>query len=82
MTIIIISSELVELRSICDRIAIVSEGKVAEILPPDASDVAFGLAMSGLSAEDVDQEVEGCRRIVLLIVSAGLVLSLACFFSC
>lgn len=59
MTIIIISSELVELRSICDRIAIVSEGKVAEILPPDASDVAFGLAMSGLSAEDVDQEVEG-----------------------
>ncbi|MDD2426933.1 MAG: sugar ABC transporter ATP-binding protein [Eubacteriales bacterium] len=56
MTIIIISSELVELRSICDRIAIVSEGKVAEILLPDASDVAFGLAMSGLSAEEVEEE--------------------------
>ncbi|NLC40938.1 MAG: sugar ABC transporter ATP-binding protein, partial [Clostridiaceae bacterium] len=47
MTIIIISSELVELRSICDRIAIVAEGQVAEILPPDASDATFGLAMSG-----------------------------------
>ena len=58
MTIIIISSELVELRSVCDRIAIVSEGKIAEILPPDASDAAFGLAMSGLSIADLEEEVE------------------------
>lgn len=58
MTIIIISSELMELRSICDRIAIVSEGKVAEVLPPDAPDAAFGLAMSGLSAEKLGEEVE------------------------
>ncbi len=57
MTIIIISSELVELRSICDRIAIVAEGKVAKILPPDASDATFGLAMSGLSIEE-GEEVE------------------------
>jgi len=56
MTIVIISSELVELRSICDRIAIVSEGKVAEILPPDASDAAFGLAMSGMSLDGVEGE--------------------------
>ncbi len=49
MTIIMISSELVELRSVCDRIAIVAEGKIEQILPPDASDVAFGLAMSGMS---------------------------------
>ena len=56
MTIIIISSELVELRSVCDRIAIVSEGKVAEILPPDASDAAFGLAMSGLSIAELEEE--------------------------
>lgn len=47
MTVIIVSSELVELRSISDRIAIVSDGKVAEILSPDASDADFGLAMSG-----------------------------------
>lgn len=58
MTIIIISSELVELRSICDRIAIVAEGKVAEILPPDASDAAYGLAMSGLSEADIEVEVD------------------------
>ncbi len=52
-TIIIVSSELAELRSVCDRIAIISDGKVASILKPDASDAAFGLAMSGESGEDV-----------------------------
>jgi len=48
LTIIMISSELAELRSLCDRIAIVSEGKVANILYPDASDAEFGLAMSAV----------------------------------
>ncbi len=48
-TIIIISSELVELRSLCDRIAIVSEGNIATILAPDDSDAAYGLAMSGMT---------------------------------
>lgn len=47
MTIVITSSELAELRSICDRIAIVSEGKVIGILPPDADDAEFGLMMAG-----------------------------------
>lgn len=51
MTVVMISSELVELRSICDRIAIVSDGQVATILKPDASDVEFGLAMSGTKAK-------------------------------
>ena len=46
LTVIMISSELAELRSLCDRIAIISEGKVANILAPDASDADFGLAMS------------------------------------
>ncbi|MCA8959605.1 MAG: sugar ABC transporter ATP-binding protein [Planctomycetes bacterium] len=50
LTIVMTSSELLELRSICDRIAIVSEGKVAGILPPDAPDVRFGLLMSGEAA--------------------------------
>ena len=48
LTIVMVSSELQELRSICDRIAIVSEGKVACILRPDSSDASFGLAMSGV----------------------------------
>lgn len=47
MTLIIISSELVELRSLCHRIAIIADGKVAKILQPDAPDAEFGLAMSG-----------------------------------
>jgi len=48
LTIIMVSSELAELRSLCDRIAIVSEGKIVNILPPDAPDVEFGLAMSAV----------------------------------
>lgn len=46
-TIVIISSELEELRSIADRIAIVCEGKIFGILPPDADVAEFGLLMSG-----------------------------------
>jgi len=49
LTIIMVSSELAELRSLCDRIAIVAEGKIVKILPPDAPDVEFGLAMSAVS---------------------------------
>ncbi|MGJ8453825.1 sugar ABC transporter ATP-binding protein [Pseudothermotoga sp. U03pept] len=47
ITIVMTSSELAELRTICDRIAIVAEGKLSAILPPDASDAEFGLAMAG-----------------------------------
>jgi simple sugar transport system ATP-binding protein len=50
MTIIMTSSELAELRSVCHRVAIVSEGKVVGILPPDAPDVKFGLLMTGEAA--------------------------------
>ena len=48
MTVIMVSSELMELRSICDRIAIVAEGKVVDVLPVGSSDADFGLAMSGI----------------------------------
>lgn len=51
MTVIITSSELSELRSISDRIAIVSKGKIAGILKPDDSDADFGLLMSGLARQ-------------------------------
>jgi simple sugar transport system ATP-binding protein len=47
MTIIMVSSELEELRSICDRIAIVDEGRIAGILPPTADIADFGVLMSG-----------------------------------
>lgn len=51
MTVVMVSSELMELRSICDNIAIVSEGKVVDVLPVNASDADFGLAMSGIRPE-------------------------------
>lgn len=44
-TIIITSSELEELRSICDRIAIISEGRVAGILPAKEDPIKFGELM-------------------------------------
>jgi simple sugar transport system ATP-binding protein len=46
-TIVMISSELEELRTICNRIAIITEGQVAGILPPGAEAAEFGLLMSG-----------------------------------
>ncbi|MDR2712989.1 MAG: sugar ABC transporter ATP-binding protein [Clostridiales bacterium] len=51
VTIIMVSSELEELRSICDRIAIISNGKVAGILSSSENSEKFGLLMAGLSAE-------------------------------
>ena len=44
-TVVVISSELEELRQTCDRIAIVSGGKVAGILPATASSEEFGMLM-------------------------------------
>ena len=54
MTILMTSSELAELRSICDRIIIVCEGKVAGELSPTASDADFGLMMSGSKIESAE----------------------------
>ena len=51
ITIIMASSELEELRSICERIAIVDEGQIAGILPPTAKPVEFGLLMLGKKSE-------------------------------
>lgn len=52
IAVIITSSELSELRSISDRIAIVSKGEIAGILKPDDSDADFGLLMSGLTRQE------------------------------
>ncbi|MDR1353104.1 MAG: sugar ABC transporter ATP-binding protein [Treponema sp.] len=55
-TIVMVSSELEELRSICGRIAIVAEGRVAGILRPDSPAAEFGLLMSGISEQDRREE--------------------------
>jgi simple sugar transport system ATP-binding protein len=52
-TIVMVSSELQELQRICDRIAIVNEGRIAGILPPDARPAEFGLLMVGARIEGV-----------------------------
>ena len=56
LTIIMISSELGELRSLCDRIAIVADGKIVNILPPNATDAEYGLAMSAVTTTGIEAE--------------------------
>ena len=41
-----------DLKSVSDRIAIVSEGKLVDILSPQASDADYGLAMSGIKPSE------------------------------
>ena len=45
VTVVMVSSELEELRSTCDRIAIVSGGRISGILPAGASVEDFGELM-------------------------------------
>ena len=45
VTIVMVSSELEELRSICDRIAIIQDGRVADILPATSDSTEFGMLM-------------------------------------
>ncbi len=45
VTVVMISSELEELRSICDRVAIVSGGRIAGILPATDPSEDFGMLM-------------------------------------
>ncbi len=54
-TIIITSSELEELRSVCNRVAIVDEGKIAGILPASSPAEEFGMLMMG---QNNTEEVE------------------------
>jgi simple sugar transport system ATP-binding protein len=51
-TIVMVSSELEELRSICDRIAIVYEGRIEGILPHTAPLEQFGILMAGAGRDE------------------------------
>ena len=57
-TIIITSSELEELRSVCDRVAIVGEGKIAGVLPASSPAEDFGMLMMGQHKQNIDKESE------------------------
>ncbi|MCX7828198.1 MAG: sugar ABC transporter ATP-binding protein [Thermanaerothrix sp.] len=59
-TIVMTSSELEELRSICDRIAIVDEGRIAGVLPAKAPSEEFGLLMMGEIKVETEEKVKAC----------------------
>lgn len=50
VTIVMTSSELGELRTICDRIAIIYKGRLEGILSPEESNAKYGLMMAGALA--------------------------------
>lgn len=58
-TIIITSSELEELRSMADRVAIINEGQIAGTLLPTADPVEFALLMLGKSSESKEGITNG-----------------------
>jgi simple sugar transport system ATP-binding protein len=49
-----VSSELEELRSVCDRIAIVYEGRIEGILPHTAPIEDFGILMAGADKDEAN----------------------------
>ncbi|AKL94278.1 ribose/galactose/methyl galactoside import ATP-binding protein [Clostridium aceticum] len=55
MTIVISSGEIGELKRICDRIVIMYEGEVFDILEPDIDDEVFSLAISGRRVEGYEK---------------------------
>lgn len=57
-TIIITSSELEELRSVCNRVAIVDSGRIAGILPASSPAEDFGMLMTGQAANNNEDEEE------------------------
>lgn len=61
-TIVMISSELEELRSVCDRIAIVDEGRIAGILPAHTDSSEFGLLMAGRGVSMANNNREEALR--------------------
>lgn len=56
MTIVIISSELEELRAVCDRIAIADRGRIAGICPASEPSATFGCLMLGATGDDMPVE--------------------------
>lgn len=54
VSILMASSELDDLRRICDRIMVLCEGKISAILSPDSKDLDFALALSGERSESND----------------------------
>ena len=50
--VLLISAELDEIRSLSDRIAVMYEGKIVDIVSPDASEEKLGILMTGGHVEE------------------------------
>ena len=82
------SSQLDELKQVCDRIAVMVQGKVFKILSPHASDGGFALALSseeGMPYEAVIAEAASDHHIafllLLVIMAASMQMDLIGFFN-
>ena len=52
MTLVVSSGEIDELKRICDRIVVLYQGRMVDVLPPDMTDADYLLACSGISKAD------------------------------
>ncbi|NYE96482.1 simple sugar transport system ATP-binding protein [Psychromicrobium silvestre] len=55
--VMIVSTELDEVVELADRIAVLYQGKLVSIVPPDTSRDVLGLMMAGLSVEDAEKQL-------------------------
>jgi len=56
VAILLVSAELDEIRSLSDRIAVMYEGRIVGIEPPEVSEERLGLLMAGASPQQADAE--------------------------
>ena len=61
--ILIVSTELEEVESLSDRIAVMYRGRVVGIVPPDTPREVLGLMMAGISAEEATEVLKGAAHV-------------------
>jgi simple sugar transport system ATP-binding protein len=54
--VLVVSAELDEIRSLSDRIAVIYEGKIVDIVGPDATEEQLGLLMTGYHIKEKKEE--------------------------
>jgi len=61
VAVVIVSSELDEIYALSDRIAVIYEGKIVGICPPDIPEHELGLLMAGAATADAQGDSTGLR---------------------
>jgi simple sugar transport system ATP-binding protein len=62
VAVVIVSSELDEIYALSDRIAVMYEGEIVGICPPDVPEEELGLLMAGAVTADAQGDSSGLRR--------------------